>query len=150
MSAYKPGCRPASPRNHGDLPAHFLHLVPIKERRPLYPTTLTYRRMTSYLLTALRSHGVQHPPTSRKPNLEKGPLIDPADPSTQRRAWREASRDRRQLEPAHEYVPERPGGIAPSVPSMLPSGLLPLHTCFSPPPSEDHNICSPLPSVNIF
>ena len=40
--------------------------------------------------------------------------------TTQRRVRREASRDRRQSEPTHEYVPERPEGIAPPVPSMYP------------------------------
>ena len=35
-------------------------------------------------------------------------------------------------------------------PCTLLSGLLPPHTCFSPPPSENHRTCSPLPSVNIF
>ena len=34
-------------------------------------------------------------------------------------------------------------------PCTLLSGLLSLHTCFSPPPSEDHRKCSPLPSVSI-
>ena len=69
------------PRNHRDLPTHFLHIGLIKASRPLYLTTLTYQRMTSYLPTALRSHGVHHPPTPWKPNPEKGPLVDPADPS---------------------------------------------------------------------
>ena len=86
MSACEPGWRPARLRNHGDLPTHFLHLVLTKAKRSLYPTTLTYRRMTSYLPTALRSHAVHHPRMPRKPNLEKGPLIDPADPSVSRYA----------------------------------------------------------------
>ena len=73
-------------RNHGDLPTHFQHLVPINARRPLYPTTLTYRRMTSYLPTALLSYGVHHPRTPRKPNPEKAPLVDPTDPSVPRNA----------------------------------------------------------------
>ena len=34
-SACEPGWRPTRPINHGDLPDHFLHLVPIKARRPL-------------------------------------------------------------------------------------------------------------------
>ena len=86
MSACEPGWRPARPRNHGDLPAHFLHFVLTKARRPLYPTTLTYRRMTSYLPTALYSHGVHHPRTLWKPNPRKGPLVDPADPLVPRNA----------------------------------------------------------------
>ena len=38
------------------------------------------------------------------------------------RCWvqREASRDRRQSDSAREYVPERPGSVAPPVPSMYP------------------------------
>ena len=42
MSACEPDWRPARLRNHGDLPAHFLHLVPTKAKRPMYPMTLTY------------------------------------------------------------------------------------------------------------
>ena len=139
--------------DYRDLPAHFLHLVPIKARRPLYLTTLTYRRMTSYLLIALHSHDVHHPRTPRKPNPEKGPLVDPTDPSVPRNAgygeksagtdasWRQLMNMRPSYPWAssHWYHP-----------CTLPSGLLPPHTCFSPPASEDHNTCSPLPSVNIF
>ena len=120
-SAYEPSWRPPRLRNHRDLPAHVLHLVPIKARRLLYPTTLTYRWMTSYLLTALCSHGVHHPRTSRKPNPEKGPLINPADPSIphntgygEKPVRSDASRSQLM------NVPERPGGIAPPVPSMYP------------------------------
>ena len=40
--------------------------------------------------------------------------------TAQRRVRREASKDRHQSEPAHEYAPERPGGVAPQVPSMYP------------------------------
>ena len=40
--------------------------------------------------------------------------------TAQRRVRREASRDRCQSEPAHEYVPERPGGVTPPVLSMYP------------------------------
>ena len=42
--------------------------------------------------------------------------------TAQRQVRREASRDLRQSEPAHEYVPERPGGVACGtihVPSLL-------------------------------
>ena len=85
-SGCESGWRLAMPINHGDLLAHFLHLVLIKARKSLYPTTLTYRWMTNYLLTALRSHGVHHPRMPRKPNPEKGPLIDPAYPLVPRSA----------------------------------------------------------------
>ena len=40
--------------------------------------------------------------------------------TTQCWVQREANRDRRQSEPTHEYVPERPGGVASPVPSMYP------------------------------
>ena len=40
--------------------------------------------------------------------------------AAQRRVGREASRDRCQSKPTHEYAPERPGGVAPPVPSMYP------------------------------
>ena len=40
--------------------------------------------------------------------------------TAQRRVQREANRDRCQLEPAHEYAPERPRGIASPVPSIYP------------------------------
>ena len=40
--------------------------------------------------------------------------------TAQRLVRREASRDRRQSEQAHEYVPERLEGVAPPVPSMYP------------------------------
>ena len=40
--------------------------------------------------------------------------------TTQRRVQREANRDRRQSEPAHEYAPKRPKGFDPPVPSMYP------------------------------
>ena len=73
MSTYEPGWRPARPRNHKDLPVHFLHLVPTKARRPLYSMTLTYRWMTSYLLTALRSHGVHIPKRRESPIQKKAP-----------------------------------------------------------------------------
>ena len=135
------GWRPSRPINHWDLPAHSLHLVPIKARRSLYPTTLTYRWMTNYLPTAFRSHGVHHPRTSRKPNPEKSPLIDPADLSV----------------PCHTRYGKKPSGTDASRsrlmnmrssdlevsthryhPCTLPSGLLLPHTCFSPPPSGQH------------
>ena len=141
------------PRNHGDLPTHFLHLVPIKARRPLYPTTLTYQRMTSYLPTALRSHGVHHPRMPRKPNPEKGPLVDPTDPSVLRNAGygEKLAGTNANWSQLMNMRPSDPGASPHRYhPCTLPSGLLPPHTCFSPPPSEDHITCSPLPSVNIF
>ena len=115
--------------------------------------TLTYRRMTNCLPTALASHDVHHPRTLRKPNLEKGPLVDPADPSElcnagygEKPVGTDASRS--QLMNMHPSDP----GESPhrGHPYTLPSRLLPPHTCFSPPPSEDHNTCYPLPSVSIF
>ena len=141
------------PRNHRNLPAHFLHLVPTKVRRPLYPTTLTYQWMTSYLPTTLRSHGVNHPRTPRKPNPEKGPLVDPANPSIpcnagyrEKPAGTEASQSQ-----LMNMCPNDPGASPHRYhPCTLPSGLLPPHTCFSPLPSKDHSTCSPLPSVIIF
>ena len=153
MSTCEPGWRPAKARNHGDLLAHFLHLVPTKARRSLYPSTLTYRRMMSYLLTALRSYGVHHPRTPRKPNPEKGPLVNPADPSVlcnagygEKPAGTDASQSK-----LMNMCPNDLGALPHRYnPCTLPSGLLPPHTCFSPPPSEDHNTCSPLPSVNIL
>ena len=153
-SACEPGWRPARLRNHGDHNAHFLHLVPINARMLLYPTTLTYQRMMSYLLTALRSHGVHHPRTLLKPNPEKGPLVDPSRSISiaQRGVWREASRDRRASRSQLMNMRPSDPGASPHRynPCTLPSGLLPPHTCFSSPPFEDHNTCSPLPSVNIF
>ena len=153
MSACEPYWRLARPRNDGDLLAHFLHIVLTKVRRSLYPTTLTYRRMTSYLLTTLRSHGVHPPRTPRKPNPEKGPLVDPANPSVPRNAGygeKPIGTDASQSQ-LMNMCPNNPGASAHQYPLFtLPSGLLLPHTCFSPPPSEDHNTCSPLPSVNIF
>ena len=153
MSVCEPGWRPTRPISHGDLPAHFLHLVPIKARRLSYPTTLTYRRMMNCLPTGPCSHGVHHPRTPRKPNSEKGPLVDPADPSVPRSAeygeklaGTDASRSQ-----LMNMCPSNPRALPHRChPCTLPSGLLPPHTCFSPPPSEDHNTCSPLPSVSIF
>ena len=103
--------------------------------------------------TALHSHDVHHPRTPQKPNPEKDPLVDPANP----------------LVPCNAEYGEKPAGIDASQsqlmnmcpndlgasphryhPCTLLSGLLPPHTCFSPLPSEDHRTCSPLPSVNIF
>ena len=153
MSTCEPGWRPARPRNHGDLPAHFLHLVPTKAKRPLYLMTLTYRRMTSYLLTALRSHDIHHPRTPRKPNPEKGPLVDPADPSVPRNAGygeKPKGTDSSQSQ-LMNICPNDPRASRHRYhPCTLLSGLLSPHICFSPPPSEDHRTCSPLPSVNIF
>ena len=132
---------------------HFLHLVPIKARRSLYLTTLTYRQMTNYLPAALRSHGVHHPRTPWKPNPEKGPLVDPVDPSVSHSAGygekpTGTGANRSQL---MNMRPSYPGASPYRYhPCTLPSGLLPPHTCFYPPPSEDHNTCSPLPSVSIF
>ena len=153
MSACEPGWRPSRPRNHGDLLAHFLHLVPTKERRPLYLTTLTYLRMTSYLPTALRSHGVHHPRTPRKPNPEKCPLIDPTDPLVPRNAGYEEKPAGTEASQSQlmNMCPNDPGASPHQYhPCTLPSGLLSPHTCFSPLPSEDHSTCSPLPSINIF
>ena len=152
-SACELGWRPSRPISHGDLPAHFLHLIPIKERRSLYLTTLTYRRMMNYLPTALRSHDVHHPRTPRKPNPKKGPLVDSADPSAlcnaeyrEKRGGTDASQSQ-----LMNMRPSDPGASPHRChPCTLPSGLLPPHTCFSPPPSEDHNTCSHLPSVSIF
>ena len=153
MSACEPGWRPARLRNHGDLPAYFLHLVLTKAKRPLYLMTLTYQRMTSYLLAALRSHAVHHPQKPRKPDPKKGPLADPDDPSVspndgyiEKLAGTDASQS--QLVNMCSNDP----GASPHkyYPCTLPSGLLPPHTCFSPPPFGDHRTCSPLPSVNIF
>ena len=153
MSACEPGWRPTRPRNHGDLPAHYLHRVLIKARRPLYSTTLTYRWMTSYLLTALRSHDVHHPRTPWKPNLEKGPLVDPADPSIPcNTEYREkpARTDASQSQ-LMNMCPNNPGALPHRYhPCTLPSGWLPPQICFSPPPSEDHRTYSPRLSVNIF
>ena len=153
MRACEPGWRPARPRNHGDLPAHFLHLVPTKAGRPLYPTTLTYRRMMSYLPTALHSHGVHHPSTPQKPNPEKGPIVDPADPSVSRNAGygeKPTGTDASQSQLMNMCPNDLGASPHRYHPCTLPSGLLPPHTCFSPSPSEDHSTCSPLPSVNIF
>ena len=152
MSAYEPIWRPVRPRNHRDLPTLFLHLFPTKGKRSLYSTTLTYRRMTSYLPVALRSHVIHHPRMPQKPNLEKGQLADPADPSMSRDArYREkpAVTDTSQSQLVY-MCPNNPG-VSPHWyhPCTLPLGLLPLHTCFSPPSSGDHRTFSPLPSVNI-
>ena len=153
MSVYEPDWRPARSRNHGDLPTHFLHIIPTKARRSLYPTILTYRRMTSYLPTALRSHDVHHPRTPRKPNLEKGPRVDPANPSVPRNAGYGEKSVGTNVSQSH-LMNMCPNDLGASPhryhPCTLPSGLLPPHTCFSPPPSEDHNTWSPLLSVNIF
>ena len=141
------------PRNHGNLPAHFLHLIPIKARRSFYPMTLTYRRMTSYLLTALRSHGVHHLRTLRKPNPEKGPLVDPADSSVPRNAgYGEKPVGINASQSQLMNMCTNDPGASPHRyhPCTLRSRLLPPHTCFTPPPSKDHNTCSLLPSVNIF
>ena len=152
MSVCEPSWRPAKPRNHGDLPTHFLHLVPTKAKGSLYPTTLTCRRMMSYLLAALCSHAVHHPRTPRKPNPEKGPLTDPVDPSVSGNAgYREkpAGTDASQSQLVNMCLNDP--GASPHWyhPCTLHSGLLPLHTCFSPPPSRDHRTCSPLPSISI-
>ena len=80
MSAYKPNWSPAGLRNRRNLPTSFNRSIPRKAKRPLYQTTLTYQRMTSYLLTVPRSHAVHHPRMSRKPNPEKGHLANPAGP----------------------------------------------------------------------
>ena len=124
-----------------------------KARRPLYPTTLTYRWMTSYLPTALRSHGIHHPRTPRKPNPKKGPLVDPADPSVSHNArYKEkpVGTDASQSQ-LMNICPNDPGASPHRYhPCTPPSGWLPPHKCFSPPPSEDHRTCSPLPSINIF
>ena len=152
MSACEPGWRPTRQRNRGDLPAHILHPVPKKEKRPLYPTTLTYRRMTSYLPTALRSHAVYHPRMPWKPNPEKGPLIDLANPSVARDVGygeKPARTDASQSQ-LMNMCPNGLGALPNRYhPCTLPSGLLPLHTCFSPPPSGGHRTCSHLPSVSI-
>ena len=153
MSTCEPSWRPVRARNHEDLPAHFLYLVPTKERRSLYLMTLTYRRMMSYLLTTLHSHGVHHPRTPWKPNPEKGPLIDPADPSVPRNAEygeKLAGTNASQSQLMNMCPNDPRASPLRYHPCTLPSGLLPHHTCFSPPPSEDHSACSPLPSVNIF
>ena len=153
MSACEPGWRPAKPRNHWDLPAHFLHLVSTKAKRPLYPTTLTYQRMTTYLPTALRSHDVHHPRMPRKPNPEKGHLVNPTDPSVPRNVGygeKLAGTDASQSQLMNMCLND-PGALPHRYHQCtLPSGLLLPHTCFSPPPSEDHRTCSPFPSVNIF
>ena len=122
MSACELGWRPARPISQGDLPAHILYLIPIKTRRSLYPTTLTYQRMMNYLLTALRSHAVHHPPNSAETQSRKRPprRLSRSISIAQRRVRREANKDRRQSEPAHEYALERPWGVAPSMPSMYP------------------------------
>ena len=150
MSTCESGWRPSRPRNHG---AHFLHLVPTKARRPLYPMTLTYWQMTSYLPTALRSHGVHHPRMPWKPNPEKGPLVDPADLSIPRSA--EYGEKPAGTDASHSQLMNmcsNDPGASPHWyhPCTLHSGLLLPHTCFSPPPFRDHNTWSPLPSVNIF
>ena len=138
MSACEPVWRPARLRNYGDLPTHFLHLVLTKARRPLYPTTLTYRRMTSYLPTDLRSHDVHHPQTPWKPNPEKGPLVDPADPSVPRNAGygeKPVGTDASQSQ-LMNMCPNDPGASPHQYHPCTPSsGFLPPHTCFSPPPS---------------
>ena len=93
------------------------------------------------------------PKRRESPIQKKGPLVDLAEPSV----------------PCNAGYGEKPAGTNASQsqlmnmclndpgasphryhPCTLPSGLLPPHTCFSPPPSEDHSTCSPLPSVNIF
>ena len=95
---------------------------------------------------------VHHPRTPRKPNPEKGPLANPAYPlvpcnvgygekpvgtdASQSQLMNMCPNDPRAL--PHRYHP-----------CILPSGLLPLHTCFSPLPSGDHRTCSPLPLVSI-
>ena len=147
-SAYEPGWRPAKPISHGDLLAHFLHLVSIKARRSLYPTTLTYRRMMNYIPIALRSHGVHHPRTPQNPNLEKGPLIDPANPSVPRNteygekpAGTNASRSQLMNMP-----PSDPGASPHRChPCTLPSGLLPPTHVFllRPPRTTTHALLSP-------
>ena len=81
MSACKPGWTLAEPSNRGSLPAHFRHPVPAKAKRLLRRTTSIYQRMTSYLPAVPRSPAVHHPRTLRKPNLEKGPLANPTNPS---------------------------------------------------------------------
>ena len=151
MSVCEPGWRSARPRNHGEIPRHFLHLISTKARRMMYPTTLTYRQMTSYLPTALRSHDVHHPRTLRKPSLEKDPLVNPADPPVPRNAGygeKPAGTDASQSQLMCLNDPR----VSPHRyhPCTLPSGLVQPHTCFSPPPFQDHITCSPLPSVNIF
>ena len=92
-------------------------------------------------------------PNAAEAQSKKSPPCRPIQSISivQRRVQREANRDRRQLEPAHEYAPERHGGVISQVPSMYPPfGVATTRTCFSPPPSEDHNTCSHLPSVSIF
>ena len=148
MSACKPGWRPSRSRNHGDLPTYFHHLIPTKAKRPLYPITLTYRRMTSYLHIALFSHDVHHPRRPWKPNPEKGPLVDLADPSVPRNVeyGEKPTRTDANQSQLMNMCPNDPRASPHQYhPCTLFSGLLPPHTCFSPPPSEDHRTCSPLP-----
>ena len=59
----------------------FRHPVPVKAKRSPSRTTSIYRRMKSYLLEVPRSPAVHYPRTLRKPNLEKGHLVNPAGPS---------------------------------------------------------------------
>ena len=62
------------------------------------------------------------PPNSAETQSRKRPPRRPSRSISiaQRRLRREANKDRRQSEPAHEYALERPWGVAPSMPSMYP------------------------------
>ena len=99
------------------------------------------------------SRAVHHPRTPRKPNLEKGHLTDPADPSVlqgvgcRENPTRTNDRQRQLTNMCLTGL-----GVSPYQYHLCTclSGPPQHSKCFFPPPFEDHRTCSPLPLDSIY
>ena len=99
------------------------------------------------------------------PLLRRSPSLNAAEDHSRKRSpcrssrsvsiarrWmrREPSRDQRPPTPAHQYVPDRTGGLLRPVPNMYPPiGAAPHRKQFLPPPFGDYRTCFPLPLDSI-